>query len=87
MINLIGETHARVTPKASDLVEWATKHNLTHPVVADANFSVTGRFIDPLPDGRMEIGLPSMTLLAPGMGGEIRNQRIQDRDIEARLPR
>ncbi len=87
MINLIGETHARVAPTTSDLVEWANKHNLTHPVVADANFSVTGRFIDPNPDGRVEIGLPSMTLLAPGMGIAIRNQRIQDRDIEALLPR
>jgi len=87
VINLIGETHARTAPTTSDLVEWADTHNLTHPVVADANFSVTGRFIDPGPDGRVEIGLPSMTLLAPGMGIQIRNQRIQDRDIEALLPR
>ena len=67
-------------------MKWVTDYSLTHPVVADTDFNVVKRFIPPKPNGTIEIGLPSFTLLAPGAVVKIANGFVSDSDIEAVLP-
>ncbi len=69
------------TPSQSELQTWQNNYGVTHPIVADANFSVTTRFVT-----GNSIGLPSTTLLGPGGVVKIANGFVRDSDIEALLP-
>jgi len=64
VITLIGETNSGGPPSQADLKEWADRFGLEHPVVEDPGYGVAGSFVQ-----GTSIGLPTMTLLAPG--GEI----------------
>ena len=81
---MIGENDMYQTPTPADLTSWADRFGLTHPLVADPDFNVTARFLAP---GSTSIGLPSMTLIGPGMKIHIADGFVQDSDIEALLPR
>ena len=80
MITLIGQTNSGGSPTVTDLQSWANTYGLNHPVVADPNWNVTGRFVSGT------FGLPSMHLIGPG--GEVLETQswITANDIEAALP-
>ena len=62
--------------------EWASTHGLTHPVVDDSNYDVTGRFVSG------SFGIPNVQVLSPGMKVEITNiNSITAAQIEEWLPR
>ena len=48
VITLLGENIAGQTPSQQELKQWADDFGVDHPVVADANFDVTTRFVDGL---------------------------------------
>ena len=80
MITLVGQTATGATPTPTDLEIWANTFNLTHPVVSDPGWGVTGRFVSGT------FGLPSMHLIGPG--GEVlqRQTWIDATEVEAALP-
>lgn len=49
-----------MTPTEEDLASWADQYGLTFPVVADEGWAIDNRFEQ---DG----GIPTVTLLGPGM--------------------
>jgi len=75
----MAENNSGVTPSTDDLTTWATTYGLTHPVVADANWGVGNQYEQ---DG----GIPTLTLLAPGMEIVAVDAWVGDSDIEAVLP-
>ena len=81
MITLLAEDNSGNTTDLSDLEEWANTYGLNHPVVSDANYGVTTRFID-----GGTIGLPSMTLLSEGAVVRIRDAWVGEPEIQAYLP-
>lgn len=60
VIQLLAENNSSATPSEDDLAQWADASGQTHPVVADANWSVSNRF-------ELDYGIPTVSLLAPGM--------------------
>jgi hypothetical protein len=80
VITLLGQTNSGATPTVADLQSWANTFGLTHPVVADPNWSVTGRFVSGT------FGLPSMHLIGPGAEVLETQSWIVESDIEAALP-
>lgn len=60
VIQLLAENNSGGTPSADELADWADSAGQTHPVVADSGWSVSNRF-------EQDYGIPSFTLLAPGM--------------------
>ena len=78
----MGENSSYATPSEAELQDWANRFGLSHPVIADTDFSVTHRYVDPQ---ATSIGLPSFTLLGRGMKVVIGDGFVQDSDIEAAL--
>ncbi len=61
---------------------WAEMHGLTHPVVSDDGFSVYAPYM-----GGGSIGMPNLTLTAPGLKVLWTNRNsISASDIESVLP-
>jgi hypothetical protein len=66
------------------LAEWADAYFLTHPVLADPGFSYYSQFVD-----GNTIGMPNLTLLAPGLEiiwREKAGYRLMESDITPYLP-
>ena len=82
IITLLGETDSGSLPAQENLAGWADQYGQTFPVVADGSFGVGARFVE-----GSSIGLPSISLLAPGMEVVIADGRPTAQDIEALLPR
>ncbi len=82
IVTLLGETDSGSLPAQENLAGWADQYGQTFPVVADASFGVGARFVE-----GSSIGLPSVSLLAPGMEVVIADGRPSEQDIEAVLPR
>ena len=81
VITLLSEDMSGATTDQADLEEWANQFGLTHPVVSDANYEVTTRFVD-----GGTIGLPSMTLLQAGAEVRYRDTWVGDSEVQANLP-
>ncbi|MCO4746993.1 MAG: hypothetical protein KC912_19500 [Proteobacteria bacterium] len=81
VITLLAQTNSQQTPTQADLQLWADTYSLNHPVVADPNFGVTGRFID-----GNTIALPSMTLLSAGAQVVSRDSWVTGSQVAANLP-
>jgi hypothetical protein len=81
VITLLGENMASMPPSTSQLAGWANAYGSNHPVVADPYFQVTSRYIS-----GSTIGLPSMTLLGPGMEVLIRDSWVSDWQVAQALP-
>lgn len=81
IVTLFGETQGGSPPTPDDLMAWADQFGHEFPVLADPNFSVGGSFV-----AGSSIGLPSMSLIAPG--GEVikADQYVTEADIEPLLP-
>ena len=60
VFQLLAENNSGSTPTESELAQWADSAGQTHPVVADAGWSVSNRF-------ELDYGIPTFSLLAPGM--------------------
>ena len=60
VFQLLAENSQQQTPSADELAQWADQSGQTHPVVADAGWSVSNRF-------EKDYGIPTFSLLAPGM--------------------
>jgi len=59
---------------------WASTYRLEHPVLDDTGFSVISRYVDG------SIGMPNLTLLAPGLKIRWRDRHsISASDIESIL--
>jgi hypothetical protein len=82
VITLIGENDAGNTPATADLLGWAEEYASDFPIVADANFTYTSKFI-----AGSSIGLPSMQLLGPNAEVISADSRVTRQQIEAVLPR
>ena len=64
------------------LAGWAGAHGLTHPVLDDNGFSVYAPYM-----GGGEIGMPNLTLMAPGLKVLWTNRNsITVGDFESHLP-
>jgi peroxiredoxin len=81
VITLLGENLYGAAPSQEELALWADTHGLTHPVVSDANWETTVRFID-----GYTINLPSMHLLAAGMDILDRDTHVDEDQIRDALP-
>ena len=81
VITLIGENDAGETPSTADLLGWAEQYASDFPVVADANFAYTSKFI-----AGSSIGLPSMQLLGPNAEVISADSRVSRAQLEAALP-
>ena len=60
VIQMLAENNSGTTPTTEDLESWAASSGQTHPVVADAGWAVSNRF-------EVDYGIPTFSLLAPGM--------------------
>lgn len=60
---------------------WVDEFGINHPVVEDPGYGVAGRFVQ-----GNTIGLPSMSLIAPGGEVLLANRFPSVQDIEAALP-
>lgn len=81
MITLAGENAVNGVPSQQDLAAWADTFGLNHPVLSDPDYAVTARFVD-----GGTIGLPSMTLLIPGVEVLKRDATITENHIKLNLP-
>ena len=79
IISLLAETNAGTAPTADELMDWASDYGLTTPVLSDASWGVSNRYEE---DG----GIPTQTLLGPGMEIILVDEWVSDSDIEAALP-
>ena len=80
MITLLGENLASQPPTQAELAQWAATFGLNHPVVADPNWGVTGRFVSG------SFGLPAMHLLGAGAQVLQRQTFIDENEVIAALP-
>jgi len=80
VITLLGENGAGQSPATDDLMAWATDYGLGHPVVADAGWDVTYRYVPP------SFGIPTQHLIGPG--GEIlaTDAFLSEAEVVANLP-
>jgi hypothetical protein len=81
VVTLLAQTNGGATPTQTDLKLWADTYGIHHPVVSDANFAVSGRFID-----GNTIALPSMTLLSAGAVVVSRDSWVTGSQVAANLP-
>ncbi|MEM6929210.1 MAG: TlpA disulfide reductase family protein, partial [Myxococcota bacterium] len=81
VITLLGETASGGTPGQSDVQAWADAYGISHPVVVDPGYGVAASFVV-----GGTIGLPTMTLLAPGAEIVAADRRVNQADILAVLP-
>lgn len=80
LITLLGETVTGETPKKRDLKDWARNHGIDHPVLADADWAVSRRWIGP------DLYLPTQHLLAPGAVVIEGDSYFAESDLEEHLP-
>lgn len=81
VITLLGEDMSGRTPAQSDLADWANSFGLTHPVVADANWNVTSRYLR-----SASFSIPTMTLLGAGPEVILRDTWVSESQIVNNLP-
>jgi len=81
VISLMGEDEFGDTPDESDLARWADSYGSTHPVLADSDFNVTGRFLN-----SNSFSLPTAHLLTTGAEVVIRQGWPSNSDINNALP-
>jgi peroxiredoxin len=81
VITLLGQNLAGGTPTKQELGEWADTFGLTHPVVADPGWGVTGRFVD-----GTTINLPAMHQMAAGMEVLRRDTVVGEDQVRDALP-
>ena len=81
VITLLGETDSGAAPGVEHLEAWSSQYGQDFPVVADPGYSVASRFVT-----GGSIGLPTITLLAPGAEVLIADGYPQTADIEGALP-
>ncbi len=77
-VYLIAEDIEYNATTTEDAAVWADTHGLTFPVLADANWEVGNRF-------EVGNGIPSYSLLGPGMEVLIKDGTVTDADIEAAI--
>lgn len=83
LISLMGQLEDGVTtPEAEDLARWADTYGITHPVLADPNFTYSYSV-----DTDYTLAMPSATLLAPGAVIKLQDEfGLTGDDIEPYLP-
>lgn len=81
VITLLGEDLSGRAPGQSDLQGWADAFGLTHPVVADANWGVTARFLR-----SSSFSIPTMSLLGAGAEVLARDTWVSETEIRNHLP-
>lgn len=81
VITLIGETESGGAPTQADLGRWADRFGIEHPVVADPGYGVAARFVT-----GSTIGLPTMTLLAPGAEITVADGHVTAQHVLQALP-
>lgn len=81
VITLLGENIQEQEPSISDLQEWATYFELTHPVLADVDFYTTANYLWANADFNGNFYLPNMQLLSQGMVVEVSNSQLSESQI------
>lgn len=79
IISLLAETNSGTAPTEDELMGWASDYGLTTPVLSDSNWGVSNRYEQ---DG----GIPTQTLIGPGMEIALVDEWVSESDIEAVLP-
>ena len=80
VITLLTENMGGSAPSTDDLLDWQDSHGLTHPVVADVDWEITGAFV-----GSASIGVPTMHLLSPGGIVEMADDHVSAGILESAL--
>jgi hypothetical protein len=78
-VSLLAETNSGTAPTEEELMGWASDYNLTSPVLSDSSWGVSNRYEE---DG----GIPTQTLIGPGMEIIHVDEWISDSQIEEVLP-
>ncbi|MCP4804443.1 MAG: hypothetical protein GY913_01600 [Proteobacteria bacterium] len=60
VLQVLAENNSGGAPTADELAEWADSAGQEHPVLSDPGWSLSNRF-------ELDYGIPSFSLLAPGM--------------------
>ena len=81
VITLIAKNADDQAPSQEDLQQWASDYGLTHPVLADPEYSVVVDYLWANPTFTGSIALPTMQLLSGGMVVEMSNVQISEADI------
>lgn len=82
LISLMGQNVEGATPSQEELATWADTYGITHPVLADPNFTYSYSV-----DTDYTLAMPSATLLAPGAVIKLQDEfGLTGDDIEPYLP-
>ena len=81
VITLIAKNADDQAPSQEDLQQWASDYGLTHPVLADPEYSVVVNYLWANPTFAGSIALPNMQLVSGGMVVEMSNVQISEADI------
>lgn len=81
VITLLGEDLSGRAPNQADLQDWANSFGLTHPVLSDGGWNVTGRFLR-----SQSFSIPTMTLIGEGSEVLLRDTWVSDTQIRNNLP-
>jgi peroxiredoxin len=81
VITLLGEDMSGRTPDQGDLQDWADMAGITHPVVADANWNVTARYLR-----SSSFSIPTMSLLGEGAEVLERDTWVSETTVRNNLP-
>lgn len=81
VITLLGENSQGQPPSVEELADWANRFTLSHPVVDDGGWGVTGRFV-----GSGSFSIPTMHLIGPGAEVLAIDTFLSEEQILAALP-
>ena len=76
IITLITENYDGETPDTDDLNEWADEYDETFPVLADADYEVTLRYVT-----RDQVSLPQTSILTPGSVILVADGNLEEEDV------
>lgn len=79
ILQLMGENNNGSSPDQGDLEKWASRYDVTFPILADGGWRIGSRYEQ---DGY----IPTWTLIAPGMEILTVDQALNDTRIIAELP-
>ena len=81
VITLLGENMSGQSPSQAEVEEWADMYDLNHPVLGDDGFAVTYSYVE-----GNSVGLPSFSLIGPGMEIIRANDWVTESDAVNNLP-